>query len=64
MENEQKRGSNYTSKRYFLNIFYQKPPIIIFFVTVVIIIFRDLSNNELRNLPPYIFRNITAIEFL
>ncbi|PFX14082.1 Reticulon-4 receptor [Stylophora pistillata] len=28
------------------------------------VIIRDLSNNELRYLPPYIFRNITAVEFL
>ena len=34
------------------------------FVTVVIIVLRDLSNNELGNLSPYIFRNITAVEFL
>ena len=34
------------------------------FVTVVIIVFSDLSNNELGTLPPYIFRNITAVEFL
>ncbi|PFX12541.1 Slit-like 3 protein [Stylophora pistillata] len=25
---------------------------------------KDLSNNELRSLPPHIFRNITAVEFL
>ena len=34
------------------------------FVTVVIIVFSDLSNNELGTLPPCIFRNITAVEFL
>ena len=34
------------------------------FVAVLIIVFRDLSNNEIGDLPPYIFRNITAVEFL
>ncbi|PFX13544.1 G-protein coupled receptor GRL101 [Stylophora pistillata] len=32
--------------------------------TQVIFRDRDLSNNELGNLPPHIFRNITAVEFL
>ncbi|PFX12185.1 Leucine-rich repeat-containing G-protein coupled receptor 4, partial [Stylophora pistillata] len=30
----------------------------------MVISFRDLSNNELENLPPHIFRNVTAVEFL
>ena len=38
--------------------------IIIDFYLMLLLYFRDLSNNGLGNLPPYIFKNITAVRFL
>lgn len=75
--NKLKRGGHCTSNKTLFEVFQHKLPIIIIqwisvdgnsisskFLVTVVISCRDLSNNKLENLPPHIFRNITAVDFL